>query len=172
MIYLSYSYDFKNNDSKVNKVKYYKQGNSIIKSLLHYLIHYYIFKLWNNLNAKISHFLLIWIIFRKILLKGPDQLMHSTETSFQIMPGCKVDLLFTRSLFTICFRFWSPYSASKKWRHIIQMTYNRPIHRLNYQWQFSIHLNWPMVSQYDVIFIGTIKSFKIQVFKPLNKTHF
>ena len=41
----------------------------------------------------------------------------------------------------------------------LKMTNNRPIHRLNYQWQASIHFNWPMVGQYDIIFIGTIKCF-------------
>ena len=30
--------------------------------------------------------------------------------------------------------------------------------KLNYQWQASIHLNWPMVGQYIVIFIGTKKT--------------
>ena len=39
------------------------------------------------------------------------------------------------------------------------MTSDRPIYRLNYQWQTSIQFNWPMVGKYDVIFIGTIKSF-------------
>ena len=29
---------------------------------------------------------------------------------------------------------------------------NRPIHRLNNQWQASINFNLPMVGQYDVIF--------------------
>ena len=41
------------------------------------------------------------------------------------------------------------------------MTNDRPIHSLNYQWQASIHFNWLMVGQYDVIFIGTIKSLNI-----------
>ena len=39
------------------------------------------------------------------------------------------------------------------------MTNDRPIHRLKYQWQASIHFNLPMVVQYDVIFKGTTKSF-------------
>ena len=44
------------------------------------------------------------------------------------------------------------YSAYKKLRPTIQMTNDKPIHRLNFQWQASIHFNWPMVGQYDVIF--------------------
>ena len=36
------------------------------------------------------------------------------------------------------------------------MTNDRPIHRLNSQWQASIHFNRPMVGQYDVI---TMKRF-------------
>ena len=43
------------------------------------------------------------------------------------------------------------------------MTNGRLINNLNYQWQASIHFNWPKVGQYDVIFIGTIKSFKFKV---------
>ena len=42
------------------------------------------------------------------------------------------------------------------------MAYDRPIHRLDYQWQASIHFSWPIVGQYDVIFIGTTKKFQIQ----------
>ena len=41
----------------------------------------------------------------------------------------------------------------------MQMTNDMPIHRLNDQWQASIHYNWPMVGQYIVIFVGTISSF-------------
>ena len=40
----------------------------------------------------------------------------------------------------------------KKLLHTIQMTNDRPIHRLNYQWQASIYFNWTMVGQYDVTF--------------------
>ena len=29
----------------------------------------------------------------------------------------------------------------KKWRHTIQITNYRPIHRLNYQWQAGIQFN-------------------------------
>ena len=39
------------------------------------------------------------------------------------------------------------------------MNNDRAIHRLNYQWQASIDFNLPMVGQYDVIFIDTIKRF-------------
>ena len=39
------------------------------------------------------------------------------------------------------------------------MTTDKTIHRLNYQWQAIIHFYRPMVGQYDVIFIGIIKSF-------------
>ena len=41
----------------------------------------------------------------------------------------------------------------------MQMTNDRPIHRPNYKWKANKHFNWPMVSQYDVIFIGNIKRF-------------
>ena len=51
----------------------------------------------------------------------------------------------------------------KKLRHTIQITNDRPIHRLNHQWQASIHFNSSLVGQYDVIFKSTIKCF---VFKP------
>ncbi len=47
-----------------------------------------------------------------------------------------------------------------KWRHTIQMTKYRPIHRLNYQWKANIHFIWPMIGQYDAIFYSTIKSFQ------------
>ena len=46
----------------------------------------------------------------------------------------------------------------KKWHHTKQITTDKSIHTLNYQWQASIHFNWQMVGQYDVIIIGTIKS--------------
>ena len=36
------------------------------------------------------------------------------------------------------------------YNHTIQMTNDRPIHRLNYR--DSIHFNWPMVGLIDVIF--------------------
>ena len=36
------------------------------------------------------------------------------------------------------------YSADKKMMHIIQMTNDRPNHRLNYQWQARIHFNQTM----------------------------
>ena len=45
------------------------------------------------------------------------------------------------------------------------MTNDRPIHKLNYQWEASIHYNWQMVGQYDVIFYRHYKSFLILVFK-------
>ena len=54
----------------------------------------------------------------------------------------------------------SLYNAYKKWRHTIQMTTDRPIHRLNYQWQASIYFNWLMVGQYDVIFYRYGKKLK------------
>ena len=41
------------------------------------------------------------------------------------------------------------------------MTNDRPIHKLNHQWQASIHFNCSMVGHYDVIFIGTMKSFDV-----------
>ena len=37
-------------------------------------------------------------------------------------------------------------------------TNDRPIHRLNYQWQASIHLMWPLVGQYDIVF------YKLQIY--------
>ena len=44
-------------------------------------------------------------------------------------------------------------------RLTIQINNDRPLHRLNYQLEASIHFNLPMVGQYDVISIGTIKIF-------------
>ena len=41
-------------------------------------------------------------------------------------------------------------------------TYDRPLYRINYQWQASIHFHWQMVGQYDVIFIGTIIHVKFE----------
>ena len=38
--------------------------------------------------------------------------------------------------------------AYKKWRHTLQMTNDRPIHWLNYQWLASIHF----ICQYDFFF--------------------
>ena len=52
----------------------------------------------------------------------------------------------------------SIHSACKKWCYTIQMTNAMSIHRLNYQWQASIHFYWPTVGQYDVFFRVTIKS--------------
>ena len=50
------------------------------------------------------------------------------------------------------------YSAYKKWRHTKQMSNDRLMQRLSYQRQASIHFNWPMVGQFDVILlICTIK---------------
>ena len=43
-------------------------------------------------------------------------------------------------------------NAYIKLRHTIQMTNDRSLHILNFQWQPSIHFNWPMVGQCDVIF--------------------
>ena len=40
----------------------------------------------------------------------------------------------------------------KKLRHTIQITNDRPIHRLNHQWQASIHFNCSVAGQYDFIF--------------------
>ena len=72
--------------------------------------------------------------------------------------------LFSEKLFIV---------STKKWRHTIQMTNDRQIHRLNYQLQASIHFNWPMVGQYNLIFIGTIKSFiSNYVFLSLSKINF
>ena len=45
---------------------------------------------------------------------------------------------------TIISEYEALYSAYKN--DVIQYKW------LNYQWQASIHLNWPMVGQYDVIF--------------------
>ena len=45
----------------------------------------------------------------------------------------------------------------KKLRHTIQMTNDRLIHRLNYQWQPSLHFSWPIVGQYDVILYRNYK---------------
>ena len=56
------------------------------------------------------------------------------------------------------------YSAYKKWRHTIEMTNDRPIHRPNIQLQANISFNWPMVGQYNVIFIGTVQAFFSKVF--------
>ena len=39
------------------------------------------------------------------------------------------------------------------------MTNNSPIHWLNSHWQASIHFNWPIVGQYDDIFVGTTNNF-------------
>ena len=44
----------------------------------------------------------------------------------------------------------------KKWSHTMQMTNDRPVDRLNYQWQSTIHFNLPMVGQYDVMFYKTL----------------
>ena len=41
---------------------------------------------------------------------------------------------------------------------MIQMANDRPIHRVNYQWQASIPFNWPMAGKYDVIFVFIIKN--------------
>ena len=41
----------------------------------------------------------------------------------------------------------------------VKKTNDRPIHRLNSQWQAFLHFNWPMVGQQNVIFIGTINRF-------------
>ncbi len=43
------------------------------------------------------------------------------------------------------------------YKNTIEMTNDRQIHRQNYQWQASIHFNWPMVGQRE------IDSYKIKV---------
>ncbi len=48
----------------------------------------------------------------------------------------------------------------QKWRQIVHMINDRPIDRLSYQWQASIHFNWPVVCQYDGIFRHYKKLFK------------
>ena len=48
------------------------------------------------------------------------------------------------------------------------MTNDRQIHRLNYQLQASKHFNWPMVGQYEVIFIGNKKRFPLG---PIGRSH-
>ena len=60
--------------------------------------------------------------------------------------------------------FWALYSADKKLRYTIQITNDRLIHWLNYQWQVSIHFNWPITVQYGVILMGTIKRFCLFIY--------
>ena len=38
------------------------------------------------------------------------------------------------------------FRGHKKSYHTIQMTYDISNYRLNFQWQVSIHFNWPMVA--------------------------
>ena len=49
-----------------------------------------------------------------------------------------------------------------KMTYTIQMTSDRPIHRLNYQWKAIIHFYRPIVGQYDVICYWHVESFILQ----------
>ena len=44
-------------------------------------------------------------------------------------------------------------------QYLFKLTNDRPVFILIDQWQVSIYFNWPIVGQYDVIFIGIILSF-------------
>ena len=64
--------------------------------------------------------------------------------------------------YTIIIVIEALYSAYKN--GVIQMTNDRPIHRLIYQWQASINFNWLMAGQYDVIFYEKINRNGINTF--------
>ena len=61
------------------------------------------------------------------------------------------------------------WMGSCLWRHTIQTTNDRPIHRLNYQWQACIHFNWPMLGPYDVIFYRHYKKLRQIWYKKIYK---
>ena len=56
------------------------------------------------------------------------------------------------------------YSVYKKWLHAVQMTNDRQIHRLNYQWQACIHFNWPIFQRIPVTEIFTVHHLTTQHF--------
>ena len=56
--------------------------------------------------------------------------------------------------------------------YTIQITKDSPLHRLNYQWQDSILLNWPMARQYDVISQSLQKASSYTYLIPSNIIYF
>ena len=59
----------------------------------------------------------------------------------------------------------------KQWRCTIPMTNDRQIYRLNYQLQGSTHFIWRIIGQYDVIFIGTIWSWNLNLISGAYTRH-
>ena len=66
-----------------------------------------------------------------------------------------------RIITSLCFTE-ALYNAYKKMTSY--NTNDRPIHKLNYQWQSSIHFNWPIFGHHDVIFYMYYKKLLVYYF--------
>ena len=78
-----------------------------------------------------------------------DKLIFNTKSPIMINKIKHVDQIFGWNVTILL--VWNLFIVPIK-----KMTNDRPIQKLNFLWQVSIHFNWPMEGQYDVIFLQAL----------------